>query len=177
MRSGQSTNKKQKWCRWSTHYKKGKFGTTVHSSTARSSTSKVITLMHSLSFLEVSILSTIFKFIAMQNQLPPLSFRPRSASSATTVSNHSFVGDEFTESCFWKHCQVDTRGTSQEVANFYMRSHLRTSHDNCQSRLQYLDCNPFYLLEEYCGVSLGRDVERMLAVKAEQVGNLLALVD
>ena len=57
-----------------------------------------------------------------------------------------------------------------------MRSHLPRSHDNCGSKLPQLDYNPFYLMEEYCGVTLGRDVERMLAVKAEDVYGPLMIV-
>jgi hypothetical protein len=106
--------------------------------------------------------------------------RPASSSSAST-----FIDDQFTATCVWKHCQIVTRGATDKVARFYMRSHQRTaaetsisdSHYGCQSSLGHLDGNPFYLMEEYCGVTLGRDVERMLSVRAEDARfSLLALI-
>ena len=85
--------------------------------------------------------------------------------------------DGATNKCIFKHCHVSTTASSQMASQFYMRSHMRTmvensstgSHPGSKSPVRHPEANPFYLMEEYCGVSLGRDVERMLAVEAEDV--------
>lgn len=98
-----------------------------------------------------------------------------------SASTDTIVDDNTTETCVYKHCQVATWGTTIADAHFYMRSHMRStatnsitgSHSGCESTLRHLDGNPFYLMEEYCGVTLGRDVERMMTVQAENVIMLL----
>lgn len=93
-----------------------------------------------------------------------------------SASIESYVSDTATEACIYKHCGVGTAASTQEAAQFRMRSHMRStaqnsvtdSHPGCRSTLLHPDSNPFYIMEEYCGITLGRDVERMVAVQAEK---------
>jgi hypothetical protein len=106
------------------------------------------------------------------------------SASASTVPDASrspsvelLFPDGATNKCIFKHCHVSTSASTQMASLFYMRSHMRTmaensstgSHPGSKSPVPHPEANPFYLMEEYCGVSLGRDVERMLAVHAEDV--------
>jgi hypothetical protein len=107
----------------------------------------------------------------------------QSSNSSTIYSRsasiETYVDDSATASCIYKHCFIRTAGSNQQTADFYMRQHMRAaaqngmteSHWGCQSSLKHPDSNPFYLMEEYCGISLGRDVERMIAINAEQVSH------
>ena len=106
------------------------------------------------------------------------------SASASTVPDASrspsvelLFPDGATNKCIFKHCHVSTSASTHMASLFYMRSHMRTmaensstgSHPGSKSPVPHPEANPFYLMEEYCGVSLGRDVERMLAVHAEDV--------
>ena len=105
------------------------------------------------------------------------SARRHSSPAASVLSLDTIVDDDFTETCCWSHCQVATTGATAEVALFHMRSHQRStatasytgSHFGCAPDLQHPSTNPSYLMEEYCGIALGREVERMLSVRAEDV--------
>jgi hypothetical protein len=119
--------------------------------------------LHSYDLIIILMIHATMQF---GNTLPA---RSRSASI------ESYVSDTATEACIYKHCHVGTAASTQEAAQFHMRSHMRItahnsvtgSHPGCRSTLLHPDSNPFYILEEYCGITLGRDVERMVTVQAE----------
>jgi hypothetical protein len=119
--------------------------------------------LHSYDLIIILMIHATMQF----GNAPPA--RSRSASI------ESYVSDTATEACVYKHCGVRTAASDQKAALFHMRSHMRTtaqnsvtgSHPGCRSTLLHPDSNPFYIMEEYCGITLGRDVERMVAVRAE----------
>ena len=103
-----------------------------------------------------------------------------SPTHSRASSIETYVDNNATAFCIYKHCYVTTTGSNQQTADFYLQYHMRDaaqngvteSHRGCQSSLKHPDSNSFYLIEEYCGVSLGRDVQHMVAINAEKASKL-----